>query len=213
MTGTYKCALTPPMGRNSMDCHGAGVCDVVDSEHSMEEGLSMKRAMPSPEQIIWQDYELGMFIHFGIETYIDQETDIHPHPDLMQHFNPEHLDTDQWARTAIAMGAKYIVLVAKHAGGFCLWPTETTHYSVKNTPWKHGKGDIVHDLAESCHHSGLAFGVYLSPCDISLDAYYGGGGRCLDADRQQMYNHTYRAQLTELMGGYGDIFEVWFDGR
>ena len=53
--------------------------------------------------------------------------------------NPDKLDTDQWVAAAEAMGAKYIVFVAKHTGGFCWWQTDTTDYGVRNIPWRGGR--------------------------------------------------------------------------
>ena len=88
-------------------------------------------ARPSPEQLLWQDHEIGMFIHFSMNTWQDQEGDDLSTP--LSTFNPGKLDTDQWAQVAANMGAGFVVLVAKHVGGFCLWPTQTTDYSIKNT--------------------------------------------------------------------------------
>ena len=102
-------------------------------------------ARPTPEQVAWHDMDMEMFIHFGPATWEDVQ-----HSNLtapLSAINPEHLDTDQWADVAVAMGAKQIVFVAKHDGGFCWWQTETTDYSVKNTPWHNGKGDVMRDLA------------------------------------------------------------------
>jgi alpha-L-fucosidase len=124
--------------------------------------------------------------------------------------NPAELDTAQWVAAAEAMGAKYIVFVAKHVGGFCMWQTETTDYSVKSIPWRGGQGDVLGDLAASCRQRGMKLGVYLSPCDGKHGA--GVGGRCRSPEEQQRYNDLYRRQLTEVLTRYGEMFEVWFDG-
>jgi hypothetical protein len=92
----------------------------------------------------------------------------------LEKMNPGKLDTDQWVATAEAMGAKYIVFVAKHVGGFCMWRTETTDYSIASTSWRSGKGDVLKDLAESCRKRGMKLGVYLSPCDRKHGASMGG---------------------------------------
>ncbi len=118
-------------------------------------------ATPTPEQAAWQDLEIGMFIHFGLETYQDTETD--DFSTKLQDFNPSKLDTDQWVRVAESMHAKYIILVAKHIGGFCLWQTDSTDYSVKRTPWRGGKGDVLADLAESCRKRGMLLGARRGP--------------------------------------------------
>lgn len=165
-------------------------------------------AKPTPEQAAYQDMELGMFIHFAPNTWQDKEYDDLSTP--LSKINPEKLNTDQWVQVAESMGAKYIVFVAKHVGGFCWWQTSTTDYSVKNTPWKNGKGDVMRDLSESCQKRGIKLGVYLSPADRKHGAEV--GGKCNTIEEQKAYDEIYRQQLTELLSGYGEIFEVWFDG-
>lgn len=163
---------------------------------------------PTPEQLAWQDAEMGMFVHFAPNTWQDQEYDNRSTP--LSSINPVKLDTDQWARTAKSMGAKYLIFVAKHVGGFCWWQTDTTDYSVKRAAWRGGKGDVMADVAASCKKFGLKLGVYLSPADNrhGIDV----GGKARDATQQEAYVKTFRTQLTELLTKYGPIFEVWFDG-
>ena len=167
-----------------------------------------KRPRPTPEQVAWQDAELGVFIHFAPNTWQDKEGDDRGTP--LDKINPEKLDTDQWVSVAESMGAKYIVFVAKHVGGFCMWQTDTTDYGIKNTPWRGGKGDVLADLSESCRKRGMKLGVYLSPRDDTLGA--DTGGKCATPESQEKYNAIYRRQLTEVLSRYGDMFEVWFDG-
>src|SRR6185295_16720972 len=97
-----------------------------------------------------------------------------------QDINPEKLDTEQWVRVAESMGARYIVFVAKHEGGFCWWQTKTTDFGVANTPWRGGKGDVLKDLSESCRKRGMKLGVYLSPQDRKHNV--GVGGRVMAGD-------------------------------
>lgn len=163
---------------------------------------------PTPQQAAWHDCEIGMFIHFAPNTWQDQEYDGRTTP--LSEINPVQLDTEQWVRAAEEMGAKYIVFVAKHVGGFCMWQTDTTDYGIRNTPWRDGKGDVLADLSESCRNHGLKLGVYLSPRDDTLGA--DTGGKCKTPELQEKYNAIYRQQLTEILTRYGDIFEVWFDG-
>ncbi|MCR2804613.1 alpha-L-fucosidase [Paenibacillus soyae] len=164
--------------------------------------MSKLSALPVPteHQLKWQDYELGMFCHFGINTFCDQEWG--EGGDSPELFNPSRLDARQWVRTAKQAGFRYFVLTAKHHDGFCLWPTATTDYSVASSPWKDGKGDVVRECADACREEGIGFGLYLSPWDRHEPCY---------ADKEA-YDAFYMKQLEELMTGYGPLVEVWFDG-
>lgn len=155
--------------------------------------------LPSERQLEWQKMEYYAFVHFNMNTFTDQEWGFgNESPDL---FNPTALDPRQWARIAKAAGMKGIIITAKHHDGFCLWPSAYTEHSVKNSPWKNGKGDLLQELREACDEYGLKMGVYLSPWDRN-HADYG----------KPEYITYFRNQLRELLTNYGDIFEVWFDG-
>ena len=155
--------------------------------------------VPSENQLRWQDMEMYAFIHYSLNTYTDQEWGFgNEDPKL---FNPSNLDCRQWARVCKQSGMKGIIFTAKHHCGFCMWPSAYTEYSVKNSPWKNGKGDVVKELAEACREEGLEFAVYLSPWDRNHKDY-----------GKPEYVTYFRNQLRELLTNYGDIFEVWFDG-
>ena len=155
--------------------------------------------LPNANQLRWQEMEMYAFIHYSLNTYTDQEWGFgNEDPKL---FNPSSLDCRQWARVCKQAGMRGIIFTAKHHCGFCMWPSAYTEYSVKNSPWKDGKGDVVRELAEACREEGLEFAVYLSPWDRNHPEY----GR-------PAYITYFRNQLRELLTNYGDIFEVWFDG-
>ena len=154
---------------------------------------------PSENQLRWQEMEMYAFIHYSLNTYTDQEWGFgNEDPSL---FNPSQLDCRQWARVCKQSGMKGIIFTAKHHCGFCMWPSKYTEYSVKNSPWKEGKGDVVRELADACREEGLKFAVYLSPWDRNHPQY-----------GYPEYVTYFRNQLRELLTNYGDIFEVWFDG-
>ena len=148
-----------------------------------------------------------MFVHFAPNTFQNREYDDLSTP--LSAINPD-IDTDNWAQCAVNLGARYIVFVAKHAGGFCMWQTATTPYSIAHTPWEHGHGDVLRNLSASCRKYGLRLGVYVSPRDKYLGA--GTGGVCETPAQQQKYNAIYREQLTEVLSRYGAMVEIWFDG-
>jgi alpha-L-fucosidase len=156
----------------------------------------------------WADLEIGMFVHFAPNTWQDLESDDLSTP--LSAINPVKLDTDQWARTAVALGAKYIVFVAKHQGGFCMWQTHTTDYGIRNTPWKGGKGDVLAEVRASCDRHGLKLGAYVCPRDDHFGA--ATGGICKTPELQAKYDAMYREQLTEVFSRYGELVEIWFDG-
>lgn len=155
--------------------------------------------VPNENQMRWQEMEYYAFVHFSVNTYTDMawgKGDEDP-----KIFNPTELDCRQWARICKEAGMKGIIITAKHHSGFCLWPSEYTDYSVKNSPWREGKGDVVREMADACKEYGLKLGIYLSPWDRNHPDY-----------GKPEYITYFRNQLTELLTNYGEIFEVWFDG-
>ncbi len=167
-------------------------------------------SLPSVPQAHWQKNERLMFIHFAPNTWTGLSQDDNSLP--MGRLNPSKLDTDQWCEVAKSWGATMIVFVAKHSGGFCWWQTNTTDYSVKNIPWKEGKGDLLEELSRSSEKYGLELGVYIYPGDKTWGAGLGSGGRTKDPSKQEAYNKVFRQQLTEVLSKYRPMKEVWFDG-
>ncbi|MGP5090293.1 alpha-L-fucosidase [Brachybacterium tyrofermentans] len=155
---------------------------------------------PTPAQLTWQRDGLGVFFHFGVNTFAGKEwSDGTLTPES---FDPSELDADEWVRTAQELGAKYVVVTAKHHDGFCLWPTATTDYSVASSPWKDGRGDVVREVADACARYGMKLGLYASPWDRNAPQY----------EDAAAYDEFYLAQLRELCTNYGQLSELWFDG-
>lgn len=171
---------------------------------------------PTPQQAVWQDRELGMFIHFGLYavtgrfTGITWGNNLNPlysnslDPVSPAIFNPVNFDAKSWVEAAQSGGAKYLLFTAKHHEGFCLWPTAVGEHNIKHSPWRNGQGDLVGELSAACRDAGLPFGIYLSP----WDAYAYHTLKLSDKE----YDQYYMRQLTELLTGYGKIVEVWWDG-
>lgn len=166
-------------------------------------------ARPSDVQYKWHEQERIMFVHMTPGTWNGSEGDSPALP--LNRFNPSKLNTDQWCEVALSWGAKEILFVAKHVGGFCWWQT-ASNYSIKNTPYKNGKGDVLSDLSKSCKKYGLNLGVYIYPGDLEWGAAVGSGGQTSDPSKQKAYKQVFRDQLTEVLTKYGDIQELWFDG-
>ncbi|MDR1224729.1 MAG: alpha-L-fucosidase [Tannerella sp.] len=166
--------------------------------------------LPSPAQMHWLQKERMMFVHFDPSAWQGREYDNHSYPIEKMHLSA--LNTDQWCETARLWGAKTILFVAKHTGGFCWWQTQTSEYGIRNTPWKGGRGDVLKDLSESCKKYGLELGVYVYPGDETWGAGIGSGGKTKDPAKQEAYNKVFRQQIKETLTQYGPISEVWFDG-
>lgn len=155
--------------------------------------------VPNRRQLLIQEMKYYAFVHYTVNTFTNKEWGSGKESE--QVFDPKTQDTDQWCAAIKAAGMKGVILTCKHHDGFCLWPTETTAHSVKNSPYQNGKGDVVREVSESCRKYGLKFGVYLSPWDRNSKLY-----------GTPAYNDFYIAQMTELLTNYGEIFMLWLDG-
>lgn len=156
--------------------------------------------VPNARQIEWYQREVMAFFHFGINTFEDNvnEGNGKASPAI---FNPTALDCHQWMRVLKDAGIPCGILVTKHADGFCNWPSAYTDYSVKHSPWKNGKGDVVREFTAAAKAAGIKAGIYLGPHDRREPSY-----------GTPAYRNYYASQLTELLRNYGSIWEIWWDG-
>lgn len=157
------------------------------------------KVTPTANMVEYQQMEMVGFIHFTVNTFTDREWGYGDEDPAI--FNPTELDAEQWVKTAKDAGMKELILTAKHHDGFTLWPSKYTDHSIKNSPYKDGKGDIVREFVDAAQKYELKVGLYLSPWDRN-HADYGNA----------KYIEYYRNQLTELLTEYGEINEIWFDG-
>ena len=155
--------------------------------------------IPSEKQLQWHEMEKYAFVHFSINTFTGKEWGYGDEsPEL---FNPADFNAEQIVNTIKKAGLSGLILTCKHHDGFCLWPSKYTEHSIKNSPYKDGKGDIVREISDACHKAGIRFGVYISPWDRNHSKY-----------GKEDYIIYYRNQIKELLENYGEIFEIWFDG-
>ena len=162
-------------------------------------GLTPVGPIPNARQMEWYRRERTAFFHFGMNTYTDLEWgDGTESPSL---FCPTDLDCRQWIRSIKEAGFGAAILTAKHHDGFCLWPSSYTDHSVKASPYRDGKGDIVREFTDACREYGVKAGLYLSPWDRHEPTW-----------GSEAYNDFYVGQLTELLTRYGKIREIWWDG-
>ena len=166
----------------------------------IEEDIRLIKAVPSERQLTYEKMEFFCFIHFTVNTFTGSEWG--DGKEDVSIFNPTELDARQWVKSAKDAGMKGLILTCKHHDGFCLWPSKYTEHSVKNSPYKNGKGDIVREVSEACKEFGLKFGVYLSPWDRNNSSY--GKGK--------EYDDYYVNQLTELLTEYCELYTIWLDG-
>lgn len=182
-------------------------------EKALADPAAAALAKPTPGQIAWADMECEMFVHFGVATWKGSEYDANGQMDLSQ-MNPKGFDAQQICDVAKSWGAKQVILVCKHVGGFCWWPTDTTDYGVKGIPWKNGQGNLVKEVADSLRKNDLRMGIYIYSDDTRYARGIGRGGRTDDPGKQEEWNQKLRQQWTEVLTCCGPdlLREVWFDG-
>ena len=161
----------------------------------------MEHLQPTKQQLDFLNWEFGVFFHFGIRTFFEGHRDWDMQEMPLEQFRPDSLDCEQWISTVKEAGAKYAILVTKHHDGFANWPSEYTDYSVANTPWKDGKGDVVREFTDACRKYGIKVGLYYSPADFKSKQRTGAE-----------HDDFFISQIGEILTGYGKIDYLWFDG-
>jgi len=184
---------------------------------------------PTARQLAWMEFDTIQFMHFGIPTFWDPPTDFlytanptyhdcyttkmdhsnqtkdyYPclHPDV---FNPTDLNADDWMEASKAMGMGEICLTAHHEGGFALWPSNFTDYSVQASKWRNGKGDVLREFVDAANRWGIAICYYLNVQDdgymVDVAKYDGE-----EFIRRQV------GMVKEVLLNYGPVNRFWFDG-
>lgn len=172
---------------------------------TVPEDIKPNPVVPSDKQIEYQKMEYIGFIHYNLFTFPATIKDPEKRKwwgnEPATTFNPGGVDAEQWVRVAKEAGMKELILTVKHHDGFCIWPSEFSDYTVRESPYKKGKGDIVREFTDACHKYGMKAGFYYSP----WDAHHAGYGK-------PEYITFFKNQLRELLTNYGEVYEVWFDG-
>ena len=156
---------------------------------------------PTKQQLDFLDWEFGVFFHFGIRTFYEGHRDWDMKEMPLSGFCPSELDCESWIQTVKEAGANYAILTCKHHDGFANWPSRYTDYSVANTPWKNGKGDVVRQFTDACRKYDMKVGLYYSPAEFGSDK----------KDNKD-YDQYFISQISELLTNYGKIDYLWFDG-
>jgi alpha-L-fucosidase len=164
---------------------------------AVDDGIIRPSSEPNAVQRQMIARRYGMFIHFGINTFHDQEWTDGSLP--ASSYAPTGLDTDQWVRTAKDAGMKYVIFTSKHHDGFCLWDSPLTTYDVGSTS---ATMDVVGALSKSCAAQGIGFGIYYSLWDRHEKSY----------PDDTAYVEFMKGQLRELLTNYGPVCELWLDG-
>ena len=164
--------------------------------------ISTDRLKPTQKQLDFLDWEFGAFFHFGLRSFYKGFSDWDARDMDEKVFNPLQLDCESWIREFKDAGAAYAILVCKHHDGFANWPSKYSDYSVANTPWKGGKGDVVQEFVNACHKFDMKLGFYYSPAQRDWSKF----------ENNDDYDDYFIAQVSELLQNYGKVDYLWFDG-
>ncbi|TCD11108.1 calcium:sodium exchange protein [Pedobacter frigidisoli] len=167
--------------------------------------LPISASQPNKYQLEQINRKYGMFIHFGINTFHDEEWSDGSLPAVS--YNPKNIDAEQWVKTAKNAGMKYVILVTKHHDGFCLWDSKYTDYDVQASS---NKTNVVSNLAKACKKYNIGLGLYYSLWDRKQN------GDVENVNLDDTYNKYMINQINELLDltkkEKVNIVEFWFDG-
>lgn len=178
----------------------------------------------------WSEARYGMFIHWGLYSILAGEWDgevkyaewirssakipLEVYDTLINHFNPEKFNANDWVKMAKDAGMKYIVITTKHHDGFCLFDSEYTDFDVMSTPFKR---DILAELSQACHEQGMVLCFYHSIMDWHHPDYLPRRdwevNRSTEGADYERYVTYLKNQLKEITTKYGAIGVLWFDGE
>lgn len=181
-----------------------GFLGVFATSFAQELILPQPSVQPSQVQQEQIARKYGMFIHFGINTFHDEEWTDGSKP--ASSYAPSAIDAEQWIRTAKEAGMKYVILIAKHHDGFCLWDSRYTEYDVASSG---NPTNVIEAVAKACRKYDIGLGLYYSLWDRKVNA------DVEDWKKDEAYNQYMLNQLTELMDivdDYTKVVEFWFDG-
>jgi alpha-L-fucosidase len=156
---------------------------------------------PTPALLEYQRLRFGCSFHFGMPNFTGDDYDVGAAP--ASTYNPTHLDVRQWIRVAHDLGAKYAILVAKYMSGFCLWPSKSSDYNVRNSG---NKTDVVAAFVDACHEFGLRPGFYYCILDPHNEGKFDWDSLVPDK-----YFDLIKRQVTELHSLYPNVFYQLFD--
>lgn len=180
------------------------------------------------------DARFGMFIHWGLYSgaegiwkgekirndndyaewiYYRNRIKQDEYLELLDRFNWDEIDPEEWVLLAKNSGMKYVTFTAKHHDGFALWDSNTGNYHLGNHT--NPKRDIVAELAEACRKHDMKLGLYYSHW-IDWEHEYGWDHTReitgIDpADYDLYWQEKVIPQVRELLTNYGDIAMFWFD--
>jgi alpha-L-fucosidase len=165
-----------------------------------------EQRLPEAKLREWELLQYGMFIHFGMSTFVKAELPDGKAPATA--YAPDKLDVGQWISVARDAGMKYAILTTKHVAGHCLWPTKYTDYSVVNSA---DKTDVVEKFVTACRDKGVSPGFYYCSWDNHNRFNSRTPSDGADPYTTSTYQSFQTAQVTELLTNYGPIAETWID--